>query len=54
MPPGVVGMKGRDGRENRDQGHCDAVWLFQGVSCFRSRARQIYSSVLRVWSSFHI
>lgn len=50
MPLGVAGMKGRDGRENRDQGHCDAVWLFQGVSCFRSRARQIYSFVLRVWS----
>lgn len=48
--PGVVGMKGRDGRENRDQGHCDAMWLVQGVSRFHSRAGQIYSFVLRVWS----
>lgn len=43
-------MKGRDGRENRDQGHCDAMWLSQGVSCFRSGAGQIYGFVLRVRS----
>lgn len=26
------------------------MWLFQGVSCFRSRARQIYGFVLTGWS----
>lgn len=42
-------MKGRNGRENRDQGHCDAVWRFHRVPPLHSRAVQIYSFVLRVW-----